>query len=275
MTRVAFRLGAIKLKTKDSQYMLALVSPAKKLDFKSEWMGDKHSQPALIEETKELAEIAKKLSKTEIQSLMKLSDKLGRLNYSRYQSFSTPFTPANARPAAYAFKGDTYVGLDADSLSDEDMDFAQMHLRILSGLYGLLRPLDLIQAYRLEMGTKFTNPRGEDLYDFWGDIITNACNDATKDHKDRTVICLASNEYIKAVQPKALEGGFITCHFKEIKDGEPKTIGIFAKKARGMMARYMIQNRIEEPEGLKAFDTDGYAFRSVLSDDENYVYLRG
>ncbi len=255
--------------------MLALVSPAKKLDFESDWMGDKHSQPALIDDAKILAGVAKNMSKAELKSLMKLSDKLADLNYTRFQNFTTPFTAANARPAAYAFKGDTYVGLEAETLSDKDMDFAQDHLGILSGLYGLLRPLDLMQPYRLEMGKKLKNPRGEDLYDFWGDIITRACNDATKSHKDNSVICLASNEYIKSVKHKALDGAFITCHFKEMKDGAPKVIGLFAKRARGSMARYMIQNRIEEPEDLKDFDTDGYVFDQAASDGNNYVFIRG
>lgn len=255
--------------------MLALVSPAKKLDFESDWMGDKHSQPALIDDAKILADVAKDMSKAELQNLMKLSDKLADLNYTRFQNFTTPFTAANARPAAYAFKGDTYVGLEAETLSDDDMDFAQDHLGILSGLYGLLRPLDLMQPYRLEMGKKLKNPRGEDLYDFWGDIITRACNDATKSHKNNSVICLASNEYIKSVKPKALDGAFITCHFKEMKDGAPKVIGLFAKRARGSMARYMIQNRIEEPESLKDFDINGYTFDKTASDAENYVFIRG
>ena len=254
--------------------MLALVSPAKKLDFESEWMGNKHSQPALIDQAKALVDVTKSLSQSQIKSLMKLSDNLAELNYKRYQNFSTPFDESNARPAAYAFRGDTYVGLDADTLTPEDMDFAQGQLRILSGLYGLLRPLDLMQPYRLEMGTKLSNPRGEDLYDFWGDLLTKACNDSVKDHKDNSVICLASNEYIKAIQPKDLDGKFITCHFKEMKGGVPKTIGLFAKRARGMMARYMIQSRIETPEELKNFDVDGYAFVDGLSDETNYVFVR-
>ncbi len=255
--------------------MLALISPAKKLDFESEWLDDKYSQPCLLDESITLAKILKDTTKARLKSLMKLSDKLTDLNYERYQRFLTPFTPANARPAVLAFRGDTYIGLDADTLSQKDLDFAQEHLGILSGLYGLLRPLDLMQAYRLEMGTKLTNPRGEDLYDFWGDIITNSCNDATKNHKNRSVICLASNEYIKAVKVKSLEGEFITCHFKEIKDGAPKVMGLFAKRARGAMARYMIQNRIEQPEKLKEFDIDGYQFQDNLSDGHNYVFLRG
>ncbi|MDH5721870.1 MAG: peroxide stress protein YaaA [Alphaproteobacteria bacterium] len=254
--------------------MLALISPAKKLDFVSEWLAGKHSQPELLGESQKLVDILKEKSESEIRSLMSLSDNLGKLNFDRYKSFSTPFTSANARPAIFAFRGDTYIGLDADSLNENDLNFAQNHLGLLSGLYGLLRPLDLIQPYRLEMGTKLGNPRGEDLYDFWGDILTESCNKATKDHKDRTVICLASNEYIKAIKPKKLEGNFITCHFKEIKNGVPKTIGLFAKRARGAMARYIVQNRIETPEKLKDFNMDGYAFAADLSDEKNYVFIR-
>lgn len=254
--------------------MLALISPAKKLDFESQWDTTKHSQSDFLGDTQNLVDTAKVLSQSQIQSLMKLSDKLGALNYSRYQRYVTPFTSDNAKSAAYMFRGDTYVGLDADSLSDDDMVFAQGHLRILSGLYGLLRPLDLIQPYRLEMGTKLRNSRGEDLYDFWGDILTKACNDSLKNHKDNSVISLASNEYIKSIKPKQLDGAFITCHFKEMKGGVPKTIGIFAKRARGMMARYIIQNRIETPDALKGFNQDGYEFIAALSDDTNYTFLR-
>ena len=258
--------------------MLALISPAKKLDFDTDWNKDYYTQPDFLDDAQELVNTIKRLSPSRLQSLMKLSDKLGALNYSRYQNFTTPFTPDNARPAVTAFRGDTYVGLDADTLSVEDLSYAQDHLRILSGLYGLLRPLDLVQAYRLEMGTKLTNPRGEDLYDFWGDLLTKACNDVVANHKDKTIISLASNEYIKAVKPKGLGKGlgsaFIICHFKELKDGEPKTIGLFAKRARGMMARFMIQNRIETPKDLKDFKKDGYEFTGSLSDEQNYVFLR-
>ncbi len=254
--------------------MLALVSPAKKLDFDTSWDCNEISQSDFLDDTQELVNTAKALPKDRLQSLMKLSDKLGDLNYARYQNFSLPFAPDNAKPAVYTFRGDTYVGLDADTLSDADIDFAQGHFRMLSGLYGMLRPLDLMQPYRLEMGTRFSNPRGENLYDFWGDILTHACNDITHSHKDRSVIALASNEYIKAVRPKGLKGGFITCHFKDVKNGEAKVVGLFAKRARGAMARYMIQNKLETPEGLKAFDADGYVFQDKLSDDENYVFIR-
>ena len=254
--------------------MLALVSPAKKLDFESEWDAFTLTQPAFLDDTQELVDAAKKLSKSKLQSLMKLSDKLAELNYQRFQSYKTPFVPDNAKPALYTFRGDTYVGLDADTLSESDVIYAQDHLRMLSGLYGMLRPLDLMQPYRLEMGTKMKNPRGEDLYDFWGDILSDACNEATNGHKNRSVICLASNEYIKAIKANKLKGGMITCHFKDVKNGQAKVVGLFAKRARGAMARYMVQNRIETPEGLKGFDTDGYAYQDDLSDHRNYVFIR-
>lgn len=254
--------------------MLALISPAKKLDFDSDCKVKNCTQPSFLNDTKKLVSTAKKLSSADLQKLMKISEKLGDLNHDRFQRFSTPFTQKNSRPAVMAFRGDTYVGLDADNLSSDDLFYAQDHLGILSGLYGVLRPLDLMQAYRLEMGTKLGNPRGEDLYDFWGDMIAKACNDAVKTHKDPTIISLASNEYIKVVKPKALEVPFITCHFKELKAGQPKTIGLFAKRARGAMARYIIQNRIETPKGLKTFKEDGYKFVSDLSDEQNYTFLR-
>lgn len=254
--------------------MLALVSPAKKLDFESDVPVTAHSDMRFRDEALDLAKILGDKSKAEIKSLMSLSDNLAQLNYDRYQGFDQDFTPETSRAAAYAFKGDTYVGLDAYSLDKDDMAFAQEHLGILSGLYGLLRPLDLMQPYRLEMGTKLNTPKGEDLYDFWGGKITQACNDVVKDHKDNSIICLASNEYIKSVQKKDLDGAFVTCDFKDVKNGEAKTIGLFAKRARGAMARFMIQNRVETPEGLKDFDTDGYAFRDDLSDKKTLTFVR-
>lgn len=254
--------------------MLALLSPAKKLDFESDWNIKSYTQPVLLHETEELAHTVKALSAQKLQKLMKLSDKLGSLNHARYQRFATPFTKGNARPAVMAFRGDTYVGLDADTLSQTDLTYAQKHVGILSGFYGLLRPLDLMQAYRLEMGTKLSNPRGNTLYDFWDGVLTEAANKAVAKHKDKTIISLASNEYIKAIKPKDLNSDFITCHFQEIKNGEPKTIGLFAKRARGMMARYIIQNKIETPEGLKDFDKDDYNFFPSLSDKANYFFLR-
>jgi len=254
--------------------MLALISPAKKLDFENDTLSGHFTQSDFLDHSQELINTTRKLSRAQIQSLMKLSDKLTELNFNRYQNYTSPFSLSNAKQAAYAFKGDTYVGLKAETFNDQDMVFAQEHLRILSGLYGLLRPLDLMQAYRLEMGTKLSNPRGEDLYDFWGDLLTNACNDVTSNHQDQSIINLASNEYIKAIRPKSLTGTFITPQFKEIKQGIPKMIGLFAKRARGMMARYIMQNRIETPEQLKSFHEDGYCFTANLSTDTEWVFLR-
>ncbi len=254
--------------------MLALISPAKKLDFDTEHCLEKFTQPTLSKDIKELVKVTKQLSSSDLQELMKISEKLGDLNHDRFQKFSPSFTDKNSHPAVLAFKGDTYVGLDAENLSADDISYAQNHLGILSGLYGLLRPLDLMQAYRLEMGTKLKTSRGKNLYEFWGDALTNTCNEILKDHKNKTVISLASNEYIKAIQPKDLNGEFITCHFKELKNGQPKTIGLFAKRARGMMARYIIQNRIEELQALKNFKEDNYKFVSSLSDDTNFTFLR-
>ncbi len=254
--------------------MLALISPAKKLDFKSDWSIENTTQPHFLEQTQILVDNLKGFSKSNLQNLMKLSENLTDLNYSRYKRFSLPLTSDNARPAITAFRGDTYVGLDGDTLSNEELNYAQQHLRILSGLYGLLRPLDLMQAYRLEMGTKLTNQKGEDLYNFWEDQLTQSCNKAVQSHKDKTIISLASNEYIKSIKPKNLNGPFLTCHFKELKNGAPKTIGLFAKRARGAMARFIIQNRIEKASDLTNFQEDGYKFINTLSDDRNYTFLR-
>jgi cytoplasmic iron level regulating protein YaaA (DUF328/UPF0246 family) len=254
--------------------MLALLSPAKKLDFDSEPRTDAASQPELLQDAKRLVKQAKTLTSADLQSMMKISEKLADLNVQRFRDFKPPFDLANARQAALTFAGDTYIGLDARSFDDADLDYAQEHLRILSGLYGLLRPLDLIQAYRLEMGTRFAFNGHETLYDFWGTKISKAINAVTADHKHRAVINLASNEYAKAVDLGALDGTVITPVFKEEKDGESRVLGLFAKQARGMMARYMIQNRIDTPEKLKSFSMGGYRFQSDLSDDQTWVFTR-
>lgn len=254
--------------------MLAIISPAKKLDFDNAKDVNKSTQPELLARSEELATLLKGKSQNEIKSLMKLSDNLAALNYQRYQNFRTPFTNDNAKPAVYVFKGDTYIGLDADNLASADIDYAQDHLLMLSGLYGALRPKDLMQPYRLEMGTKLANDHGEDLYDFWDNDITALCNEATKGHKNRSIINLASNEYNKVIRHNALEGDFITCHFKDVKNGRAKVIGLFAKRARGAMARYMIENKIETPEGLKDFNADGYIFFEDQSDAHNYTFIR-
>ncbi len=254
--------------------MLSLVSPAKKLEFDSETTSAVHSQPLFIDQAVKLVGAAKKLNRAKLAQTMKLSDSLADLNYRRFQDFSAPFDLTNAKQAALVFNGDTYVGLDATSLDDKDMAFAQGHLRILSGLYGLLRPLDLIQPYRLEMGARFQPPRKANLYDFWDGQITGAINDILTDHTDKTIINCASNEYFKAVRPKQLDGQVITPVFKEIKDGQARTLGMFAKRARGMMSRFIITNRIDQPDGIRDFDSGGYEYRQDLSDASQWVFTR-
>lgn len=250
--------------------MLIVISPAKKLDYTSAVNSPLTTQPALLDHSEELAQGLKALAPQDVSSLMSLSDKLGALNFERFQEWQTPFTDENARPAVLAFKGDVYKGLDADSMSDEDLRWAQDHLRILSGLYGLLRPLDLMQAYRLEMGTKFANPRGGDLYQFWGDIITDELNKT-----DYSVLVnLASNEYFKSVRKKAIGARIITPVFMDKKNDKYKIISFYAKKARGLMSSYIIRNRITEVEQIKKFDTDGYSYNAALSDADQWVFVR-
>ncbi len=254
--------------------MLALISPAKKLNFESETTLSVHSQPDFLEKASKLVSAARRLSRKKLANTMHLSDSLAELNYQRFQAFHTPFDLANAKQAALVFNGDTYVGLQAPTFDKNDFQFAQTHLRILSGLYGLLRPLDLIQPYRLEMGARFSPPRKKDLYDFWRGDLTSAVLTALENHTDKTVINLASNEYFKAIDKKKLKGNLITAAFKETKDGETRMIGLFAKQARGMMARYMIQNRVSSPEGLKDFNLGGYKYQKHLSDDSQWVFTR-
>ncbi len=254
--------------------MLAVVSPAKKLDTADISRSLSFSQPTLLADTEELIQKTKTLQPGDLQSLMGISEKLADLNHSRFQSFTTPFTEDNAKPAALMFNGDTYTGLEATSLSDESLEWAQDHLAILSGLYGILRPLDLIQPYRLEMGTRLETDRGKSLYEFWGDRITDQIRAQLASHQDKTVINLASNEYFKSVKPKALPGSILTPAFKELRDGKPKMISFMAKRARGMMARYIIDNRIEDPQALKDFSTGGYTFDQSLSDESTWTFIR-
>ncbi|NQV98067.1 MAG: peroxide stress protein YaaA [Rhodospirillales bacterium] len=254
--------------------MLALISPAKKLDFESETTMTAHSQPEFLDKANKLVSTARKLSRAKLAHSMNLSKNLAELNYQRFKDFNTPFDLGNAKQAALVFNGDTYVGLQAPTFDEKDFEFAQAHLRILSGLYGLLRPLDLIQPYRLEMGARFSPPRKKDLYDFWGPSLSDAILKDLETHQDKTVINLASNEYFKAIDKKKLNGHLITPVFKEVKDGETRIIGMFAKQARGMMARYMVQNRIQTPEGLKSFNLGGYKYQKNLSDDTQWVFTR-
>lgn len=254
--------------------MLLVVSPAKKLDFESPLATTITSQASLLEHSEILIERCVKLSPDQIASLMKLSDKLAGLNAARFGEWSQPFTPENSRQAVLAFNGDVYSGLDANSFSDDDFQFAQQHFRILSGLYGLLKPLDLMQAYRLEMGTKLDTIRGSNLYQFWGNVITDELNKVLAEQGDKVLINLASNEYFKAVKVKSLNAAVITPQFKDWKNGQYKIISFFAKKARGLMARYIIQNQLTDVEQLKTFDLAGYQYNNDLTQGNDLVFTR-
>jgi cytoplasmic iron level regulating protein YaaA (DUF328/UPF0246 family) len=205
---------------------------------------------------------------------MQVSMKIAELNFERFEQWHTPFTPENAKQAVLAFKGDVYTGLDAESFSAADFKFAQSHLRILSGLYGLLRPLDLMQPYRLEMGRKVDTERGKNLYEFWGSKITEGLNRQMKNLKTSSLINLASNEYFKSVKPKELDGEIITPEFKDWKNGQYKMMGVYAKKARGQLSRFVIQNRLTDPEALKAFNVDGYGYNEEMSSGNKWVFTR-
>ncbi len=254
--------------------MLMLISPAKTLDFETTPVTDKATQPDFLDQSKELIKVLRDLAPQDVSSLMSISDKLGQLNYDRYHQWRTPFTANNAKQAALAFKGDVYTGLNAEQFKAGDFSFAQQHLRILSGLYGLLRPLDLIQPYRLEMGTKLANPRGDNLYQFWGEQLTQAINEQLSTLKHPVVVNLASNEYFKSVQPKQLSAPLVTPVFKDWKNGQYKIISFYAKKARGLMAAYAIHHRIKDAEALKQFDAEGYVYNETLSKGAQWVFTR-
>jgi len=254
--------------------MLTVISPAKKLDYSSPITSAVHTQPALLEHSQELLTGLKVLSPKDVCALMGLSDQLGALNYERFQEWQTPFTSENARPAVLAFKGDVYQGLDAESLSDQQLAWAQDNLRILSGLYGLLRPLDLMQAYRLEMGTKFANDRGADLYQFWGSIITDEINKVLAGSSEAVLLNLASNEYFKSVQAKDIQGRIVTPVFMDKKADKFKIVSFFAKKARGLMSAFIIKNKITQVEDIKKFDVDGYSYNSAMSEGDKWVFTR-
>ena len=250
--------------------MLAIISPSKTQDF-SQCNIDFFTQTRQIDSSDELIGILKNKSKSQISKLMSLSEKLSELNFDRFQKFKLPFTLDNAKQAILAFKGDVYNGINAPELSSEDLEFAQGKVRMLSGLYGVVRPLDLIQPYRLEMGTKLSNAKGRDLYDYWGSEISSVLNDDEPD----LIINLASNEYFKAIDKKTLNANILDIVFKEKKGDSYKVIGIYAKRARGLMVNYIIRNRLESPEALKDFSDEGYRFDKELSTDSSWVYLRG
>lgn len=254
--------------------MLAVISPAKRLDFTAPWRTARQTLPDFTEESQQLIEVLRNKSPADIAKLMNLSSSLADLNYQRYASWQPEFTRQNAKPAALAFRGDVYLGLDADTLSNHDLAWAQKHLRILSGLHGLLRPLDLIQPYRLEMGTALKTERGKDLYDFWGDKITRALNCALQAQKQPVLVNLASNEYFNSVDASAIDGRIITPTFKDLKNGRYKFLSFYAKRARGLMARYIIDNRVSTLKALKAFSSEGYYFSESQSRGDNWVFLR-
>jgi cytoplasmic iron level regulating protein YaaA (DUF328/UPF0246 family) len=254
--------------------MLIVISPAKTLDYDTPPITKNITTPDYLDYSQQLIDILRNYSALDISEMMKTSMKISELNFERYHHWKTPFTAANAKQALLAFKGDVYTGLDAESFKAADLKFAQDHLRMLSGLYGLLRPLDLMQPYRLEMGTKLKNLRGNNLYDFWGDIITDGLNKQLKKIKSEYLINLASNEYFKSVKPKLLNAKIITPEFKDYKNGEYKMIGIYAKKARGAMSRFIIKNQLSHPDDIKNFDLDGYKFNSKNSTSDKFVFTR-
>lgn len=240
--------------------MLIIISPAKTLDYESPLATTRFTQPELLDHSAELMEYCRELTPAQIGSLMKISDKLAGLNAARFAEWQPNFTPQNARQAILAFKGDVYTGLHAEDFSEQDFDFAQQHLRMLSGLYGLLRPLDLMMPYRLEMGIKLHNAKGNDLYSFWGDLLTEKLNQQLKEQGDDVLINLASDEYFKAVKPAKLDGQLIKPVFLDEKGGKFKVISFYAKKARGLMSRFIIQNQLTQPDHLKDFNLEGYFF---------------
>jgi len=254
--------------------MLLLMSPAKTLDYETPAVTSQWSQPRFLPQSETLIANLRHYSEAELGKLMKLSPKLAQLNSQRYINWSLPFTSENAKQAILAMKGDVYTGLDAESFTEDEFSFAQRHLRILSGLYGLLRPLDLMQPYRLEMGTRLSNDKGANLYAFWGEQITNQINQDLTGQGDDVVINLASNEYFKAVKPSLINGRLIDLQFKEQKGDEYKVIGVHAKRARGVMGRFIIQNRLVDIERIKEFSELGYQFNTELSSEDRWVFSR-
>lgn len=255
--------------------MLLLISPAKKLDFDSIAQTEDFTIPDFLPQSQQLIDTLKPYSTEKLSKLMHLSENLSELNYQRYHDWQTPFNPQNAKQAISTFKGDVYTGINIESFDEQQLNFAQKHLRILSGLYGLLRPLDLMQPYRLEMGTRLENAKGKNLYEFWGDTITNAINQQVNETNSQFIINLASNEYFKSVQTKGLNKKIITPIFKELRDdGSYKIIGLFAKRARGMMAAYVLKNQLSDHEKIKQFNEAGYYYNSELSSESEWVFSR-
>ena len=256
------------------KYMLITLSPSKGQDFELAAPTNAFTIPQQLKDSEKLIKQLRKLSVEEIKKMMSLSDNLAELNFQRYKDFGLPFNQQNAKQAIFAFKGDVYSGINTSSMTQQDFEYAQNHVRILSGLYGYLRPLDLIQPYRLEMKTKLENSKGADLYQFWGESITNFLNDEFKTHSQKVLVNLASNEYWKSVQPKKINAKVINVAFKEVKDGKARIIAIFAKKARGMMTDFIVRNRVETVDGLKDFNYENYKFDASASNENSFVFTR-
>ena len=254
--------------------MIVLLAPSKSMNFTDNIQFDEHTQPRFTKEANSLVNILQNYSPEDISKLMNVNEKLAKLNFDRFQQFQANHAPDNARQAILAYRGDVYDGIDIANYDKDNFKFAQEEVRILTGLYGILRPLDLIQPYRLEMSTKLPNDKGDDLYQFWEDKLTNAINEDLKNHKQQYIINLASNEYFKALDKQKLQGKLVTPVFKENKNGKYKTIAIYAKKARGMMTDYIIRNRITNPEHLKGFDREGYTYNESMSSDKELVFIR-
>jgi cytoplasmic iron level regulating protein YaaA (DUF328/UPF0246 family) len=254
--------------------MLITLSPSKGQDFETPTPSDIHSIPDQLADSQLLINETKKLNVEDVRELMDVSENISSLNVDRFQQWNIPFNTQNAKAALFAFKGDVYSGIQKEKYSDNDLVYAQEHLRILSGLYGALRPMDLIQPYRLEMKTRLENPRGENLYQFWGDRITEKLNESMESQTEKALVNLASNEYFKSVKPKLLNGRLLNINFKENKDGKSRVIAIFAKKARGMMADFIIRNRIEHAEDIKDFGSGGYKYSAEDSTENNWVFTR-
>ena len=254
--------------------MIIVISPAKKLDFKTKSKGKNYTSPEFLDKSAEIINVIRQFSPKDLALLMNVSDDIASLTFERHSKWEIPFDEENARPAIHAFKGDVYRGMSADSFSDEDLEFAQAHLRILSGLYGVLRPLDLIKPYRLEMGTKFKPFDGKGLYGFWTETITSAINAQLKKHKERILVNLASQEYFKAVNEDNLEAKVVTPVFREYRNDQYKVVGILAKKARGMMCRFIIRNRLKKAENIKLFNDDGYSYDDNLSSRKEWIFTR-
>jgi len=254
--------------------MLFLLSPAKTLDYETPSTVERPTTPKFVARAAELIDVLRPHTPAQVAALMNLSDPLAALNVARYANWRPRFTATNSKPAVLAFNGDVYGGLDAATLSAADLEWAQDHVAILSGLYGVLRPLDRMQPYRLEMGTALANPRGKDLYAFWGDTISRHLNTRLAGDPSPVIVNLASQEYFKAVQRQALKARVLECVFEDWKNGEYKIISFFAKRARGLMARFAVQHRLALPGDLKAFDADGYAFDRKASTPDRLVFRR-